>query len=153
MAEPPFGHNDMYFLRMKQKIRMILRIAAKHGHTKLVLGNLGSGDGAEDAAKSFLEVFQEDEFQGGWWEYVFFAVMDKSKNAGPGDDRTYGYVITPACIEITKSSRPLCYLCRLLGIRHILPCHIACADYLDISTGHWMGKLSEVSEVGRRGSV
>lgn len=65
----------------KRKIRVSLRVAAMNGHTKLVLGALGCGVFANpptDVAQCFLEVFHEQEFQGGWWEDVVFAVMDNA---------------------------------------------------------------------------
>ncbi|KAL1800131.1 hypothetical protein ACET3X_000473 [Alternaria dauci] len=73
----------------KKNIRLILRVAARHGHTKLVLGALGCGVFANpprDVAKCFLEVFREPEFQGGWWEKIVFAVMDNVN--GPDGGKT-----------------------------------------------------------------
>jgi uncharacterized protein (TIGR02452 family) len=67
---------------MKYKIRLMLRIAAKHGHTKLVLGALGCGashNPPKGVANAFLEVLTEKEFQGGWWDQVVFAVQDNVK--------------------------------------------------------------------------
>lgn len=67
---------------MKQKIRGTLRIAVLKGHRKLVLGALGCGafgNPPEEVAECFVEVFEEKEFQGGWWEDVVFAILD---NAG-----------------------------------------------------------------------
>jgi len=66
----------------KKKIRISLRVAARQGHTKLVLGALGCGVFANppgDVARCFLEVLREDEFQGGWWEGVVFAVLDNAR--------------------------------------------------------------------------
>lgn len=68
---------------MKYKIRLVLRIAAKHGHRKLVLGALGCGaarNPQKDVARVFREVMQEPEFQGGWWEQLAFAVLDDVSN-------------------------------------------------------------------------
>lgn len=73
----------------KRKIRLVLRMAALQKHTKLVLGALGCGVFANppaDVATCFLEVFNEAEFQGGWWEEVVFAVLDNVKGAGGGKD-------------------------------------------------------------------
>ncbi|KNG52666.1 mitochondrial chaperone bcs1 [Stemphylium lycopersici] len=73
----------------KKKIRLVLRVAANKGHTKLVLGALGCGVFAnppKEVAQCFLEVFQEPEFQGGWWEEVVFAVLDNVKGADGGKD-------------------------------------------------------------------
>lgn len=70
----------------KDKIRISLRIAARNGHTKLVLGALGCGvfgNPPRDVARCFLEVLREDEFCGGWWEEVVFAVLDNAR----GDER------------------------------------------------------------------
>ena len=75
----------------KRKIRVSLRVAATNGHTKLVLGALGCGVFANppaDVAKCFLEVFQEQEFQGGWWEDVVFAVMDNASVGQGGKSGT-----------------------------------------------------------------
>jgi hypothetical protein len=37
-------------------------------------------------AQCFLEVLQEKEFQGGWWEEVAFAVLDNAKGPNSGKD-------------------------------------------------------------------
>lgn len=69
---------------MKYKIRLMLRIAAKHGHTRLVLGALGCGaahNPPKDVGRAFLEVFKEKEFQGGWWDQLVFAVLDNVKKS------------------------------------------------------------------------
>jgi uncharacterized protein (TIGR02452 family) len=74
---------------MKYKIRMALRLAVGQGHRKLVLGALGCGafeNPPEQVAQLFAEVFQEDEFRGGWWEDLVFAVMDNAKGAKGGKD-------------------------------------------------------------------
>ncbi|KAF1934990.1 hypothetical protein EJ02DRAFT_460767 [Clathrospora elynae] len=74
----------------KRKIRLTLRVAAKQGHTKLVLGALGCGVFAnppKEVAECFLEVLWEKEFQGGWWEDVAFAVLD---NVSRPDGGIYG---------------------------------------------------------------
>jgi uncharacterized protein (TIGR02452 family) len=74
----------------KQKMRLTLRVAASHGHTRLVLGALGCGafkNPSEEVAMCWREVLGESEFQGGWFEHVVFAVLDKGsdgKNAGKG---------------------------------------------------------------------
>lgn len=73
----------------KRKIRVCLRVAARMGHTKLVLGALGCGvfgNPPGEVAKCFLEVFREAEFQGGWWESVVFAVMDNARDGKGGKD-------------------------------------------------------------------
>jgi uncharacterized protein (TIGR02452 family) len=74
---------------MAYKIRVVLRVAALHGHTKIVLGALGCGAFGNpplEVAHLFLEVFQEDEFRGGWWEDVVFAVMDNARSGKGGKD-------------------------------------------------------------------
>jgi uncharacterized protein (TIGR02452 family) len=74
---------------MKYKIRMVLRLAAGQGHRKLVLGALGCGafeNPPGQVAQLFVEVFQEGEFRGGWWEDVVFAVLDSVKGAKGGKD-------------------------------------------------------------------
>ncbi|KAG9192441.1 hypothetical protein G6011_11175 [Alternaria panax] len=79
----------------KKNIRLILRVAARHGHRKLVLGALGCGVFANpprDVATCFLEVFREPEFQGGWWEKIVFAVMDNvnGPDGGKGGKGNFG---------------------------------------------------------------
>ncbi|PTB65596.1 hypothetical protein BBK36DRAFT_163480 [Trichoderma citrinoviride] len=64
---------------MKMKMRFCLRIAASKGHGLLVLGALGCGafgNPRDDVAECWLEVLREKEFGGGWWEEVWFAVLD-----------------------------------------------------------------------------
>ena len=64
----------------KDKMRICLRMAAIHGHRRLVLGALGCGafrNPKQEVADCWAEVFQESEFQGGWWERVVFAVFDR----------------------------------------------------------------------------
>lgn len=63
----------------KDKMRLCLRIAAKRGHGKIVLGALGCGafrNPPGEVARCWREVFAEAEFDGGWWESVVFAVYD-----------------------------------------------------------------------------
>jgi uncharacterized protein (TIGR02452 family) len=64
----------------KLKMRLCLRIAAHRNHGLLVLGALGCGafhNPPKEVAHCWLEVLKEAEFQGGWWEEVWFAVFDK----------------------------------------------------------------------------
>ncbi|KAL6863683.1 hypothetical protein J3F83DRAFT_200703 [Trichoderma novae-zelandiae] len=64
---------------MKAKMRFCLRVAASKGHGLLVLGALGCGafgHPGDDVAECWLEVLREEEFGGGWWEEVWFAVLD-----------------------------------------------------------------------------
>ena len=71
----------------KAKMRLTLRMAAKHRHGRLVLGALGCGafgNPPEDVAHCWREVLDEDEFSGGWWEEVWFAVYDR-RNDGNFD--------------------------------------------------------------------
>jgi uncharacterized protein (TIGR02452 family) len=73
----------------KSKIRLTLRLACHQGHTKLVLGALGCGAfGNPPGAvlQCFKEVFAEDEFQGGWWEDVVFAVLDNRSGEKGGKE-------------------------------------------------------------------
>ncbi|KAK1829447.1 hypothetical protein QBC39DRAFT_263089 [Podospora conica] len=68
----------------KDKMRLVLRMAAAYGHRHLVLGALGCGVYAnppEDVAWCWLEVMREEEFRGNWWKTVVFAVYDP-KNEG-----------------------------------------------------------------------
>ncbi|OAX84172.1 hypothetical protein ACJ72_01447 [Emergomyces africanus] len=65
--------------RAKEKMRVILRLAAWKRNRKVVLGALGCGafrNPAEEVANCWAEVFSEPEFRGGWWEKVVFAVID-----------------------------------------------------------------------------
>lgn len=73
---------------MKEKMRVVLRIAAAREHRVLVLGALGCGAFANprgEVVECWKEVFSESEFQGGWWEQVVFAVME-SGGTKDGDD-------------------------------------------------------------------
>lgn len=73
----------------KEKIRVVLRLAAYKKHPKLVLGALGCGafgNPPEEVSACFLEVFKESEFQGGWFEDVVFAVLDNAKGDNGGKD-------------------------------------------------------------------
>ena len=73
---------------MKEKMRVVLRIAAVQGHRVLVLGALGCGAFANprgEVVECWKEVFSESEFQGGWWEQIVFAVME-SGGTKEGDD-------------------------------------------------------------------
>lgn len=73
---------------MKEKMRVVLRIAAVKGHRVLVLGALGCGAFANprgEVVECWKEVFSESEFQGGWWEQIVFAVME-SGGTKEGDD-------------------------------------------------------------------
>jgi uncharacterized protein (TIGR02452 family) len=68
----------------KDKMRLALRIAARQGHEMLVLGALGCGafgNPPQDVARCWLDVLQEDEFQGGWWSGIWYAVFD-ARNEG-----------------------------------------------------------------------
>lgn len=63
----------------EDKMRSILRIAADHLHTKLVLGALGCGafhHPPGEVADCWVKVLQEKEFKG-WFEFIVFAVLDK----------------------------------------------------------------------------
>lgn len=68
----------------KDKMRLCLRMAASRGHRLLVLGALGCGafrNPRREVADCWLEVLREQEFAGGWWEGLWFAVYDV-KNEG-----------------------------------------------------------------------
>lgn len=63
----------------KKKMRLALRMAASKGHDSVVLGALGCGafrNPPEEIADAWKEVLEEDEFGGGWWRAVWFAVLD-----------------------------------------------------------------------------
>lgn len=73
---------------MKEKMRIILRIAAYNGHRRLVLGAFGCGaflNPREEVADCWVEVFNETEFKGGWWESIVFAVMDDLREGKDGN--------------------------------------------------------------------
>ena len=77
---------------MKQKIRTVLRIAAKNGHRRLVLGALGCGafgNPREEVVKCWSETLREHEFEGGWWEEIVFAVLDGGTSKGLGNFGTF----------------------------------------------------------------
>ncbi|KJJ29844.1 hypothetical protein AFLA70_10g006250 [Aspergillus flavus AF70] len=64
----------------KDKMRVILRVAAYNKHRKLVLGAFGCGafdNPKEEVANCWAEVLQEPEFQG-WWENIVFAVLENT---------------------------------------------------------------------------
>ena len=64
---------------MEEKMRVILRIAAKNGHRQIVLGAFGCGafgNPKEEVARMWKSVLSEPEFGGGWWQDVVFAVLD-----------------------------------------------------------------------------
>ena len=67
---------------MKEKMRVVLRIAAINRHRMLVLGALGCGafgNPRGEVVECWKEVFAETEFNGGWWETVAFAVMEPNE--------------------------------------------------------------------------
>ncbi|RLM00450.1 hypothetical protein CFD26_105737 [Aspergillus turcosus] len=69
---------------MKGKMRLVLRIAATHGHRRLVLGALGCGvfqNPKHDVADCWLEVMKEKEFIG-WFEAIVFAIVDPGHRTG-----------------------------------------------------------------------
>lgn len=73
---------------MKEKMRIILRIAAFNGHRRLVLGAFGCGaflNPRDEVADCWAEILSESEFQGGWWESIVFGVMDDLGEGKHGD--------------------------------------------------------------------
>lgn len=73
---------------MEEKMRVILRIAAKNRHRQLVLGAFGCGAFAnprQEVAKMWASVLNESEFAGGWWSDVIFAILED----GGGNLRTF----------------------------------------------------------------
>jgi len=78
----------------KAKIRGVLRMAVVRGHSKIVLGALGCGafgNPPEEVADCFVEVFEEEEFRGGWFEDIVFAVLDNAKPGKGGEDGIGNY--------------------------------------------------------------
>lgn len=64
---------------LREKIRIMLRMAAYHGHSRIVLGAIGCGvfnNPRERVAELFFHVFMEEEFTGGWWEHIVFAIKE-----------------------------------------------------------------------------
>lgn len=71
---------------MKDKIRLLFRVAARRKQRRLVLGALGCGvfkNPPKQIANMFLEVFQEQEFHGGWWREIKFAILSNPKKHDP----------------------------------------------------------------------
>jgi len=63
----------------KDKMRLCLRMAAARGHVLLVLGALGCGafqNPPQEIAECWMEVLSENEFAGGWFKEIWFAVYD-----------------------------------------------------------------------------
>lgn len=68
----------------KKKMRLTLRISAIEGHDSVVLGAIGCGafhNPPGEVARCWREVLDEEEFRGGWWRQMCFAVFDR-KNEG-----------------------------------------------------------------------
>jgi len=64
---------------MEEKMRIILRTTIRNRHRQVVLGAFGCGafgNPSEEVAAMWASVLQEQEFSGGWWEDVVFAVLD-----------------------------------------------------------------------------
>lgn len=82
--------------RLKMRMRLTLRVAGMHRHTRLVLGAVGCGrrykNPAEDVALCWLEVLREDEFAVDWWTDVVFAVWDPP-GAGPDSVSKFNHEI------------------------------------------------------------
>lgn len=86
ITDPPLSKDGLGYQNlgdreeMKEKMRVVLRIAGRKGHRRLVLGALGCGAFGNPRAAvvgCWREVFGEVEFAGGWWEAVVFAVMEE----------------------------------------------------------------------------
>lgn len=63
----------------KDKMRLCLRMAASRGHVLLVLGAIGCGafrNPPQEIADCWMEVLSENEFAGGWFKEIWFAVFD-----------------------------------------------------------------------------
>lgn len=73
---------------MKEKIRIVLRVALKNNHTKIVLGAWGCGAyglPASDMANCFKEVFKEVGFQSKFDEICFAILEDHNSNKTGGN--------------------------------------------------------------------
>lgn len=80
---------DLYREIMQDKIRLLARVAARRKQRRLVLGALGCGvfkHPSQQVARLFLDVFREEEFQGGWWREIVFAILSDVKQR----DQNYG---------------------------------------------------------------
>lgn len=65
-----------------EKMRAVLRAAIRNGHRQIVLGALGCGvfgNPSREVALMWKQVLREQEFQGGWWRDVVFAVLPGGK--------------------------------------------------------------------------
>jgi hypothetical protein len=84
-AKGPFVFADPAARELtKDKMRLCLRMAGAKGHTMLLLGAIGCGafrNPPEEVAKCWQEVLGEDEFAGGWFKEIWFAVYDR-RNEG-----------------------------------------------------------------------
>lgn len=71
------GHGSQMVMSTKNRMRLVLRIAASNGYRSLVLGCMGGTQAALDAML-WAQVLKEPEFAGrGWWRDVCFAVSDQ----------------------------------------------------------------------------
>lgn len=64
---------------MREKMRVVLRTAIRNGHRQVVLGAFGCGAFGNPnnvVAQLWNDVLSEQEFQGGYWKDVVFAVLD-----------------------------------------------------------------------------
>lgn len=87
----------------KDKMRLCLRMAAAQGHTMLVLGALGCGafkNPPEEVASCWKEVLDEDEFAGGWFKEIWFAVFDRK---GDGNLPVFTKALDGRKIGVTKN--------------------------------------------------
>ncbi|PYH45934.1 uncharacterized protein BP01DRAFT_373418 [Aspergillus saccharolyticus JOP 1030-1] len=85
--DPPKYKDPRMRAGMKNKMRMVLRIAAHRKHRRIVLGALGCGAFGNpnvEVADCWAEVLQEPEFQG-WWEKIVFAILDDAKTLSQGN--------------------------------------------------------------------
>ncbi|KAF2398767.1 hypothetical protein EJ06DRAFT_91148 [Trichodelitschia bisporula] len=74
-------------LMVREKMRMVLRVAARNGNRRLVLGAIGCGQfghPAREVAKAWAHVLREPEWRG-WFEYIWFAVLNGAPG-GPTED-------------------------------------------------------------------
>ena len=87
---------------MKEKMRVVLRVAAVRGHRILVLGALGCGafgNPRGEVVTCWKEVFAEAEFGGGWWERVVFAVLEEGgEKEGDGNFGVFWRELDGVCV-------------------------------------------------------
>lgn len=94
---PPKYKNPEDRELMKDKMRLILRIAVCNRHRRIILGAFGCGaflNPNQEVANCWAEVLKESEFKG-WWENIVFAIMDDGTPGmnGVGNLKTFHRIL------------------------------------------------------------